>query len=184
MGNFVTSTNKILEAIGGAKTIGVNGLDCAGKTTFAHALVAAYEERAIESRLLHVDDFNDISMQDQIYSAFSARNFSEELLEAYYTSSVDYDALGAAIKSETMKTKGVLIVEGVFLFKPRLDHLFDYKIFIEIDAVKARARYDERKARIGDKRRIEVFDQIWLPAFQRYCSEFSPMEKADFCVKA
>ena len=175
---------KLLDHIGDAKCVGINGLDCSGKTTLANELLAAYGSRGIEANLLHVDDFNDLAVQNRVYSAFITGDFSPALFEEYYQSSVNYAALGDTIERHKQQSKDILIVEGVFLFRSSLADMFDYKIFIDVDPPIACERYAVRKKAAGDTRPIEVFNEIWLPAFECYCAEVQPAEIADTVLKA
>lgn len=183
-GTAVERAHTLLDEIGSARCIAVNGMDCSGKTTLAHELLSACKDRRIEAKMLHVDDFNDLAVQSRIYSAFSAGKFSSALFDEYYRTSINYAILAKAIENQKRQSTGVLIVEGVFLFKPPLLSMFDYKVFIEIDVTIARERYTVRKIKVGDTRPVEVFDEIWLPAFVRYCSEVEPEKIADTVLGA
>jgi uridine kinase len=161
--------------------IGVNGLDGAGKTTYALGLQRFLENQGRESCLLHVDDFNNDEVQDEIYEAFSSGELTSAHLDKYYRSSVDYRALFDAIKMAKQRTRYV-VVEGVFLFKQPLPQILDFKVFLETEPSVARDRFEQRQLELGDGRPVEVFDRIWLPAFERYCVEESPLETADLIV--
>ena len=90
-------------------------------------------------------------------------------------------ALFHAIETEKGRTRYV-IVEGVFLFKRPLPQILDFKVFLEAEPSVARHRFKQRRVEVRDERPVEVFDQIWLPAFERYCNEENPREAADLIV--
>ena len=161
--------------------IGINGLDGAGKTTFALGLQRFLEEQGREARLLHVDDFNNDEVQDRVYQAFASGELTAAHLDKYYRSSVDYRALFDAINMAKQRTRYV-IVEGVFLFKQPLPQILDFKVFLETEPSLARDRFKQRRLELADERPVEVFDRIWLPAFERYCNEEKPLETADLIV--
>jgi len=173
---------KVTVGLRDAQSIGINGLDCAGKTTFALDLKQQLEAIGRKTKLFHVDDFNNKGVQQRVYAAHASGEFSNEMFERYYNESVDYSALASAVTAATLPNQTV-IVEGVFLYKPVLSHLFDYKVFLECDAGVARSRYAERRVDVVDDRPITIFDDIWLPAFTRYCDEFSPATIADTVIK-
>lgn len=158
--------------------IGINGIDGAGKTTVAVSLAEALREKGRAVELIHVDDFNDKQVQQRVYRAYSAGAFSQEFFELYYQHSIDYVRLAEAIRQAKAQTE-TLIVEGVFLFRPPVVGLIDYKVFVQIEPELARQRYAMRAARDGDLRPVEVFDHIWRPAFERYCAEYKPRSRAD-----
>ncbi len=161
--------------------IGINGLDGAGKTTFALGLQRFLENQGREARLLHVDDFNDDEVQNEVYDAFDSGALTAAHLDKYYRSSVNYRALFDAIEMEKERTRYV-IVEGVFLFKQPLPQILDFKVFLKPEPSVARDRFEQRRVEVRDERPVEVFDQIWLPAFERYCNEENPREAADLIV--
>ncbi len=167
----------------GPVVVGINGLDCSGKTTFAGALFAALQRRPVKTALLHIDDYNNHHLQKIIYQAHERGEFSEELLDRYYHDSIHYDDVADAIIS-SRKNHDVTIIEGVFLFKDCLAPLLDIRIFLPIAVDMARGRYTARKQQVGDSRDVSVFDDIWLPAFQRYCQAEQPEEKNDFLYPA
>jgi len=157
--------------------IGVNGLDCAGKTTFAKALYDDMRRRDVTCRLLHIDDYNNLAVQKQVYEAHQRQVFNAALLDLYYQDSIDYQTAAQAILS-SRKDYDVTLIEGVFLFKDCLAPLLDIKVFLSVDPDTARDRYAKRRIQVGDRRLPSVFDDIWLPAFRRYCDEVQP---ADIC---
>ncbi len=159
--------------------IGINGLDCSGKTTFAGTLYEELQGRNVKSALLHIDDYNNHEVQKLIYEDHEKGNFSEELLDRYYQDSIHYDDVADAIISSRSR-HDVTIIEGVFLFRDCLAPLLDIRVFLPIAVDMARTRYTIRKQQLGDSRDASVFDDIWLPAFQRYCRAEQPEEKCDF----
>jgi uridine kinase len=163
--------------------IGINGLDGAGKTTFALGVQSFLADHNREARLLHVDDFNNDEVQDEVYEAFACGELTAAHLNKYYHSSVDYRALFDAIETGKKRTR-YLIVEGVFLFKQPLRQILDFKVFLEAEPSVARGRFEQRRVQARDERPVEVFDEIWLPAFERYCNEENPREAADLIVAA
>jgi uridine kinase len=162
--------------------IGINGLDCSGKTTFARALYEKLNSRNINCALLHIDDYNNLAVQKRVYDAHEKGAFTEELLDLYYRDSIHYDVAADAI-SRSRTEYDVTIIEGVFLFKNCLEILLDIKVFIPVNPPLARTRYEKRKGKVGDNRPVSVFDDIWLPTFKRYVREAEPEKKSDFICR-
>ena len=162
--------------------IAINGLDCAGKTSFAGQLHEKLTGLKITTALLHVDDFNNHDVQRQVYDAHNRGKLTLELFELYYHHSIDYDRLARAIPRSRAR-HDITIIEGVFLFKDSLNHLPDIRIFLSIDPKLARQRYRKRRRNAGDTRPLAVFDDIWLPAFRRYCDDVHPEQISDFIIR-
>lgn len=162
--------------------IGVNGLDCSGKTTFAKTLYEKLSRSNISCALLHIDDYNNLAVQKDIYEAHETGEFTAEMLDLYCRESIHYDRVAKAIAT-SRSTVDVTIIEGVFLFKDCLAPLLDIKVFLPVEPEKARARYEMRKQEVGDRRAVAVFDDIWLPAFKRYATEVKPENISDFTCR-
>ena len=162
--------------------IGISGLDCSGKTSLTETLKAKLEQNAVRVEQLHVDDFNNQSVQAEVYGKFVNGHFNQHDVDHYYQNSVDYVALLRAIQAQKVFA-GVLLVEGVFLFKPPLGALFDKKVFLQTSYANARKRYELRKSKVGDNRPIEVFDDIWVPTYERYCGEHNVLNLVDCIIQ-
>ena len=173
--------NKLIKALDKHTAVGISGLDGAGKTTFAKELLESLKAEGLDPALLHIDDFNNHLVQKRIYDAYMRGDFTAEHFETYYQESIEYEAAAKAIAEA--KSKGLVIVEGVFLFKPQLNHLFDLRFEIDTPPSVARTRFARRKEEIDDPRPVEVFDDIWLPAFQRYREEYGSGFEIDITIK-
>lgn len=172
--------NKLIKALGRHAAVGIGGLDGAGKTTFAKQLAESLKAEGLTPTLLHIDDFNNHTVQKRIYDAYMRGVFTAEHFDTYYRESIDYKAAANAVTEA--KSKGLVIVEGVFLFKPQLNHLFDLRFEIDAPPGAARAWFAKRKNETGDLRPLEVFDDIWLPAFLRYKKEHGSHFSVDITV--
>ena len=47
--------------------IGINGIDCAGKTTLARDLSGRLKQSEINNEIFHIDDFNDPKVEKDIW---------------------------------------------------------------------------------------------------------------------
>ncbi|WND03972.1 hypothetical protein QGN29_06240 [Temperatibacter marinus] len=171
--------NTILQNQSAPYVIGVNGLDCAGKTTYALKLQQILIETGKSVNLLHIDDFNNLAQQKIVYDAYAKGAFSESLFEAYYDNSIHYNKVADALEA-SKDCFTITIIEGVFLYKQSLVDLIDYKIFLRVDQTLARERYADRKIAVDDSRPLTVFEDIWVRAYDRYCAEYQPETLADF----
>lgn len=170
-------------ANGLSSVIGINGLDCAGKTTLSFQLREHLCEQNTEVGLLHVDDFNDSVFQDSFYRRYITNGVSAIDLDNYYNRSICYRDLKEAILAHSSETN-VLLVEGVFLYKPVLRELFTFKIFIDVALQTATERYAKRRTQVGDPRPLAVMSDIWIPAFERYASENNLRAISDIVINS
>ena|GEM_PF-2447201 len=164
-----------------AIAVGINGIDCSGKTSFAERLKAALEKLNVNATLLHVDDFNDIDVQAESYTKYHAGRFDAAALDKYCSDGIRYADLYCAI-SELKKSEHPFIAEGVFLFIPSHMFAFHLRIFLDVDVDTARCRYAVRKDRVGDMRPIRIFEDICVPAFKQYSAECRPRDRADYII--
>jgi len=178
MQHWVDQISARIKEDGTGFSVGINGLDCSGKTTLAKALVAHLREGGYEAQLLHVDDFNNLEVQKALYGSYARGEFGADEHEDYFQNSVCYDNL----KDAVLKAKQpgcIVVVEGVFLFKPSLKPLFDLKVLLKIPTALGQERYAHRRQIVGDERPVSVFSDIWVPAYNRYAAECDVEAVAD-----
>ena len=161
--------------------VGINGIDCSGKTTFAKAMSKYFSYYKIENNHLDIDTFNNPVIESETYKAFVSDSWDEEDLNKYYKLIINYsDAIRAV--SEYKKKYPLVILEGIFIYKPQLADLFDLKIFLDIDISLGRKRFAERRSLKQDKRPFEIYDEIWMLSHIRYESEVHPKRISDLVI--
>jgi uridine kinase len=161
--------------------VGINGIDCSGKTTFAKAMSKYFSYYKIVNNHLDIDTFNNPVIESETYKAFASDSWDEEDLNKYYKLIINYsDAIRAV--SESKKIYPIVILEGIFIYKPQLADLFDLKIFLDIDISLGRKRFAERRSLKQDKRPFEIYDEIWMLSHIRYESEVHPKRISDLVI--
>ena len=161
--------------------IGINGIDCAGKTTLAKDLSGQLKQSGINNEIFHIDDFNNEKVEKETYRAFASGNWNENDFDRYYESIIDFQKAREAIKKAAAINE-IVIVEGIFIFRPKLKITFDYRIYLEVDASVALARFEQRRRLQGDARPVEIFEDIWVRAHNRYVSEVNPRQISDLII--
>lgn len=161
--------------------VAIDGVDAAGKTTLADELAGALNQRGRAVIRASIDGFHRPRAERYWQGATSP--------EGYYADSFDYDALRSALlqplspqgsrryhraafdyrtdapslaEEELASADAILLFDGVFLLRPEIDNLWDYRIFVDVpfavtvqrailrdsdlfgSAEAARARYEER----------------------------------------
>ena len=161
--------------------VGINGIDCSGKTTFAKAMSEYFSYYKIVNNHLDIDTFNNPVIESETYKAFVSDSWDEEDLNKYYKLIINYsDAIRAV--SESKKIYPIVILEGIFIYKPQLADLFDLKIYLDINISLGRKRFAKRRILKQDKRPFEIYDEIWMLSHIRYESEVHPKRISDLVI--
>jgi len=161
--------------------VGINGIDCSGKTTFSKAMSKYFSYYKIVNNHLDIDTFNNPVIESETYQAYVSDSWDEEDLNKYYKLIINYsDAIRAV--SESKKIYPIVILEGIFIYKPQLADLFDFKIYLDIDISLGRKRFAKRRRLKQDKRPFDIYDKIWMLSHIKYESEVHPKQKSDLVI--
>ena len=178
---FIKAKYEELRSINQSFVVGINGIDCAGKTTFAKSVSKYFTHHKIENDHLDIDNFNNSAIESETYKAFVSDSWDEEDLNKYYELIINYsDAIRAV--SESKKKYSLVILEGIFIYKPQLADLFDLKIYLDIDISLGRKRFAKRRSLKRDKRPFDIYDKIWMLSHIKYDSEVHPKQISDLVI--
>lgn len=144
--------------------VGIDGVDAAGKTTLADALAT----RLPDAERLSADDFH--RSPEERYQQ------GRESPVGYYEDSFDHARLRRAV----LAAQGLLIVDGIFLFRPELNDLWDFRIFIDIDPDESIRR---GVARDGPETE-ELYRRRYVPGQRIYLDSVRPAELADVVLSS
>jgi len=161
--------------------IGINGIDCSGKTTFAKLVSKYFTHYKIENVCLDIDNFNNPAIESETYKAFVSGSWDEEDLNKYYELIINFSDATRAV-SESKKKYSVVILDGIFIYKPQLVDIFDLKIYLDIDISLGRKRFAKRRSIKRDKRPFDIYDEIWMLSHLRYESEVHPKRISDLVI--
>ena len=161
--------------------VGINGIDCSGKTTFAKSVSKYFTHRKINNHHLDIDNFNNPTIESETYKVFESDLWDEENLERYYKLIINYNEVIRAV-SESKKKYPIVILEGIFIYKPQLMDLFDLKIYLNIDIFLGRKRFTKRRSLKQDKRPFDIYDKIWMLSQIKYESEVHPKQISDLVI--
>ena len=135
----------------------------------------------IDNHRLDIDNFNNPTIESETYKAFVSGSWDEEDLNKYYKLIINYsDAIRAV--SESKKIYPIVILEGIFIYKPQLVDLFDLKIYLDIDISLGRKRFAKRRSLKRDKRPFDIYDKIWMLSHIKYDSEVHPKQISDLVI--
>jgi uridine kinase len=139
--------------------VAIDGVDAAGKTTLADELA----RRLPGAERLCADDF--LQPPEVRYRQ------GRESPVGYYEDSFDYARLRRAV----LASDGLLIADGIFLQRPELNDLWDFRIFIEIDPDESIRR---GVARDGAETE-ELYRRRYVPGQRIYLESVRPAQHAD-----
>ena len=184
--------------------VAVDGIDAAGKTTLADELVEHCEPYGRGVVRASADDFHRPRAERYARGRYSP--------EGYYHDSTDYAALverllaplgsggdreyvsrvfdwredrPVLVEPELAGETDVLLVDGLFLLRPELVALWDYRVYVDVDFDCASARSLARARSEGGVDEAELTrleQQRYWPAQRLYLARARPREVADAVV--
>ncbi len=189
--------------IGHPVSVGIDGVDASGKTTLADALADYLKMKRRDVIRASIDSFHNpksIRYQKGRYSpvgyyqdSFDNQAVIDNLLAPlaengnlrYRTAIFDY-RIDREVCSpmETAHPDSVLVMEGVFLFRPELVGYWDLKIHVETDPMLTLSRAVKRDSHYpGSEREIlDLYHRRYVPGQQRYLLEAKPQEIANIVI--
>ena len=183
--------------------VAISGITASGKTTLANELAEELRRRKKEVVRTSIDNFHNPR-------AIRYRQGKDSAI-GYYEDAHDYQALMEKLliplgengdrqyqtislnlekdeyvnaEKQVAKDDTIFIVDGTFLLKKELIHLFDYKIFVQTDFELARKRGAKRETiAFGSYESAEtMFLNRYHAASGLYLKEHNPQENADIVV--
>ncbi len=180
--------------------VGIDGVDGAGKTYLADELADAISDRNVIRA--SIDGFHHpkehryqkgrLSAEGYYKDSFNNQALIDSLLEPlgpsgnleYRKAVFDYrtDSIVDA-PLEQAKSNDVLIVDGVFLFRPELQDYWDIKIFVDVPFEVTIPRAIERYADGDEEETRKHYRERYVPGQEIYFRESFPKEKADIVIE-
>jgi uridine kinase len=184
--------------------VGIDGISAAGKSTLAEELVEPLERLGRTVIRAQIDDFHRPMAERYQLGRLSP--------EGYYRYSFDYLAIRERLlqplgpggnrrycsavfdqpKDRPMDVPereatvdAILLADGVFLFRPELNDLWDVRIFVDTDVEVATRRAIQRDlAWFGMlESREEVYRERYNPGEQHYLATVDPRHHANLIVE-
>lgn len=161
-----------LAALPDAARVAIDGVDAAGKTTIADELAVVLRDRGEQFERVCADDF--------LRPAAERHRRGRESAEGYYLDSFDHDALRRSV----LATRGRVLVDGIFLMRPELNDLWDFRVFVDVSIEESIRRGAGRDAEhLGSAEAAErLYRRRYAPAQRRYLAELRPQRLADVVV--
>jgi uridine kinase len=142
--------------------VAIDGVDAAGKTTLADELAA----RVPRAERLSADDF--LRPADDRYRQGRVSPVG------YYEDSFDHTRLRRSV----LAANTLLLVDGIFLLRPELNDLWEFRIFVHVEPEESIRR---GVARDGPETE-ELYRRRYAPGQRLYLEAVRPAELADVVV--
>ena len=184
--------------------VGIDGVDASGKTTLADELTNRLEKsgrqiirasidgfhnpRAIRYRKgrnspigYYQDSFNHQLIIDKLLKPLSSGDLKYK--EAAFDYRIDDEV---NVPTKKADKDAILIMDGIFLFRPELVNYWDIKIFIavsfEVTVPRAIKRAKDRESPDSEQEIIDIYNCRYIPGQKLYFQEANPHEKADILI--
>ncbi len=194
--------DRVLACRDGRLRVGIDGLTAAGKTSFGHELAQQISARGRPVLRASLDDFKRPWRDRHLYDRESG--------EGYYRNAFDYDAVvqlllepagpdGSGecvlcsidpvtqLEHRDVVTRAaadaVLIVDGVFAFRPQVNDYWDFRIWLDVDEQTSVRRGTERDQGWAGAQSEVVHRDRYLVAERLYLAEVDPLRLVDLVIE-
>ena len=185
--------------------VAIDGIDAAGKTTFADELGLALAARGRAILRASIDDFHNpaearyrrgrLSPEGYFHDAFDYARLNEALLDPLsFGGSLEFRRAIFDFRSdqpvdaplERTTPDSILVFDGVFLLRPELRARWDFSIFLRIDFEMALARALKRGAQSFDSadELEQRYRTRYFPAQRLYFADAEPERWASVVVES
>jgi uridine kinase len=186
---------EIRRRLGRTTIVGISGIDCAGKSTLARTLAAELQATGEDAVLIGGDDFNRPRSERSTFPAdepdygFDYRQLMcEVLVRARGGDRVearlrvkDWERDAWEERDFLVDAGAIILIEGVFLFRPELVPLLDLKVWLEIgfDEALERALVRDADAMGGPDGVRERYARRYFPGQRVHLERDRPRDHAD-----
>jgi uridine kinase len=183
--------------------VAIDGIDAAGKTTLANELALVLQARDRTVIRASIDGFHrpraeryrrgSTSAEGYYLDAFNYPALRNGLLlplgsigsRHYHRAVFDFLADAALnVNAEVTVDDAVLLFDGVFLMRPELEALWEYRIFVDVPFEIALQRAMERDLVLfGSAEAVALrYQERYIPGQQLYFAQAQPQRRADAIV--
>ncbi|MER6026534.1 uridine kinase [Streptomyces sp. NPDC001851] len=191
----------VLELGKGRLLVGIDGFTAAGKTSFGHELAERISAAGRPVLRATLDDFKKPWKDRHLYDRESG--------EGYYRNAYDYDRVRSLLlepcrspgatscvlcsidpltqrdhsgETTPLASDAVLIVDGVFAFRPEINAYWDFRVWLQVEAELSVQRGAERDQDRAGSEAESIHRTRYLVAEQIYLQEVDPLPKADIVI--
>ena len=200
--------SNIAETINGVQLshpvrVGIDGVDCSGKTTLADELASKLDEPGRKIIRVSIDKFHNCKKIRYRKGRQSPRGYYEDSFDNDAIITCVLDPLGpesnlmyrdsqfdfrtdTPVNSPLQKAaaNSILIFDGVFLLKPELVSYWDFTIFVDVGFEETIKRARNRDQYLfGSADEVEaIYRTRYIPGQKIYLDSVQPRQKADIVI--
>ncbi|MCD4700247.1 MAG: uridine kinase [Candidatus Aegiribacteria sp.] len=183
--------------------VGIDGVDCSGKTTLADELAEQFRNRGSNVIRISADGFHNPEDIRYRQGRYSPGGFYEDTFDnaaivnsvlkplgpcgnlIYRTSSWDLRTDSAVERTfKKAEADDLLLFDGIFLHRPELSPYWDFSIFIRADFKETLRRACKRDAKIfGSQEEVKsIYRKRYIPGQIIYLNAINPAARADIVL--
>jgi uridine kinase len=184
--------------------VAIDGRSAAGKTTLANELATILVNQGHDVIRVSVDDFRAPSHVRYARGLESPEGYyldscdlellRTRLLEvlgpggnrSYVKGSSDREAdVALPLETHLAPEKSIVLIDGVFLFRPELNAYWDYRIFIDVAIDETLRRAQARDVAWMDSRKdvLTRYQRRYVPGEDMYIEAVNPLALADIVIE-
>lgn len=181
--------------------VGVTGMDTSGKSVMTTLLAEELLRSGLAVQIIRLDDFHrprverrrqELPEPVQFYEhTFDFDRLKDEVLTPIRdegrleTSLICLDLLEDTWTVErhySVNRDTVVLLEGVFLFRPEIAHFLDLVIFLQVNEGTVIDRAHKRDIPLHGEEIMRKYQSKYLPAQRAYLEEYPPEQNADVII--
>ena len=180
--------------------VGIDGVDCAGKTMLADELIEPLQSRGRKVIRASIDGFHNPRATRHRQGRVSPRGYYEDsfqldavlscvLLPLGPGGTREYQTMRFDFRTDTpvdcpiqvAEPEAVLMFEGVFLHRPEFLPHWDFSVFVctDFDVTIRRAFVRDQYLFETEEKTRSIYERRYIPGQKLYLSEQRPSDKAD-----
>ncbi len=182
----------------------IDGVDGAGKTTFADRLALQLFKSGHQIIRASIDSFHNPKVVRYRQGRDSAKGYYEDsfnykllkqtLLDPLSSGNLEYKEAAFDYRTDTelglpwkkAKLDAILVMDGIFLLRPSLIGYWDVKVFLdvgfEVTVPRAILRAQMEQSRQSEQEIVKSYADRYVPGQKLYFEESCPQQAADIVI--
>jgi uridine kinase len=163
--------------------IAISGFGGSGKTTLANLL-----SETLDAPVISIDSFNKGLAEYSNWELMDFERYEKEIITPFYSGQnpLKYTHFSGETrenpKEVELKHNGIIIVEGVGIFRPELMKHYSYSIWVECPIDEAIRRGKKRDREVWHNPKDELWEGIWKKNDLEYYELFKPDKSASIII--